>query len=174
MKFRQIFGVSVFRWFINGIVFMLFFFISAILGMTSYSFYNHYFRDKKSNYIKYSGKISDLEQVDPRLHSFISNNSEKTIFLLFIDFNCHSCVKFWERIEEKFDTFENKIVPVIVSSDLSNDCPVKYLLYDKNNVVIRFFGLQSDPSGIIIRNMETIKYLNSPEEMLEWLSLYHE
>ncbi|MFO7890245.1 MAG: hypothetical protein R6V04_07880 [bacterium] len=171
MKFRKIFGVSVFRWFINGIVFMFFCFVLVILGMTSYSFYFHYFGDTKGSSIEYSGRISGLEQIEPRLYSFISRNSDKTIFLLFIDFKCYSCVKFWKRIEREFDSIENEILPVLVTSNLSNDIPLRYLLYDKRETLVSFFGLQSDPSGIVIRNMKIIKYLNSPEEMLEWLSL---
>ncbi|MBD3424516.1 MAG: hypothetical protein GF417_08780 [Candidatus Latescibacteria bacterium] len=172
MKFRNIFGVSFFRWVINGIVFVVFCLATLILGMTAYSFYDHYFEHTNTNFIGHTARISDLEQVDPRLYSFINHNSDKIIFLLFIDFNCHSCAKFWERIEEKFDAVGKKAIPVIITSNLSEDIPMRYLLYDKTSTVINFFGLVSDPSGIIIRNMKIVKYLNSPEEIMDWFSSF--
>jgi len=168
--FRKVFGVSFFRWTINGIVFIFFVIVIAIFGMMSFGFYRHHFREADNNSAGYCSEVSDLKHVEPRLHSFINENPDKDICLLFIDFNCNSCVKFWKSVENRIEAVEKRMVPVLITSNPSNDTPLRYLLYDKRNSVIRFFGLQTDPAGIIIKDMEISEYLNSPEEILKWVS----
>lgn len=165
MKLKKSFMGRFIKWLIDGITFTL----TVLLILSAYSYTRSYINRIQPGGEEEAKVIENIRMVAPKLAQYLESE-ERAAVLLFVDFGCPSCEKFWESARAYFPVLSNRYRFVTIPESVNVPIPVANIFIDRYGMLKKILKLDSTPSAAIIDlSSYSVETLDVPHSITNWL-----